>query len=145
MDLNTATVTDISGLAYLMGALPVIANADHAPLEGGEDPAFGSLRWRTLFSADRTATSGMVAGIAEFGPFGTLNPHRHAPAEIYFGLSGRGIVTVGGAAHEIGPGTALFIPEDLEHGTVAGEEGLRFFYVFPRDRFSDVEYRYRTA
>ena len=50
--------------------LPVIANADHAPLEGGEDPAFGTVRWRTLFSADKTSTSGMVMGVAEFGPSG---------------------------------------------------------------------------
>ena len=34
------------------------------PLEGGDDPAFGTVRWRTLFCADRTATAGVVVGIA---------------------------------------------------------------------------------
>ncbi|WP_420327574.1 cupin domain-containing protein [Mameliella sp.] len=125
--------------------LPVVANADHAPLEGGEDPAFGTVRWRTLFSADKTSTSGMVMGVAEFGPAGTLLPHRHSPAEIYFGLEGSGIVTIDGVPHELTPGTALYIPEDAEHDTVAGTEGLRFLYVFAKDRFAEVEYRFSAA
>ncbi len=128
-----------------LDALPVIANADHAPLEGGEDPAFGTVRWRTLFSADRTRTSGMTLGVAEFGPGGTLLPHRHGPAEFYFGLSGQGIVTIDGVAHDLSPGVAIFIPEEAEHDTVAGADGLRFLYGFPKDRFSDVDYRFSAA
>ena len=91
---DVAALGALPGAAGAMAALPVVANADHAPLEGGEDPAFGTLRWRTLFSADRTETRGMVLGIAEFGPEGTLLPHRHAPSEIYYGLAGAGVVTV---------------------------------------------------
>lgn len=128
--------------AATLAAMPVVANADHAPLEGGVDPTFGSVQWRTLFCADKTATSGMVMGVAEFGPGGTLCPHRHGPAEIYFCLSGGGEVTIDGVAHELNPGTALFIPEEAEHGTVAGPEGLRFLYTFPRDRFAEVDYRF---
>ena len=131
--------------AAALAALPVVTNANHAPLEGGEDPAFGSVKWRTLFCADKTATSGMVMGIAEFGAEGTLLPHRHGPAEIYFGLEGTGIVTIDGIAHELSPGTALYIPQEAEHGTVAGENGLRFLYVFGRDRFAEVDYRFSSA
>lgn len=136
---------DMPQAAALLSALPVVANADHAPLEGGEDATFGTVRWRTLFSADRTATSGMTMGVAEFGPEGTLLPHRHGPAEIYYCLAGQGIVTIDGVAHDLLPGTALFIPAEAEHGTVAGSEGLRFLYVFPRDRFADVDYRFSAA
>ncbi|MGR3375255.1 cupin domain-containing protein [Salipiger abyssi] len=136
--------TTMPQLAALM-SFAVMADAASAPLEGGEDPAFGSVFWRTLFCADRTPTKGMVLGIAEFGPMGTLLPHRHGPAEIYFGLSGAGIVTIDGVPHPLGPETALYIPEDAEHGTVAGPEGLRFLYIFPRDRFADVEYRFSQA
>lgn len=125
-----------------MQAMACVANADHAPLEGGEDPAFGSVRWRTLFCSDRTATSGMVLGLAEFGPHGTLLAHRHSPAEFYFGLSGEGIVTIDGVPHALGPGIALFIPAEAEHATVAGPNGLRFIYGFPRDRFAEVDYRF---
>jgi quercetin dioxygenase-like cupin family protein len=131
--------------AAALAGLPVVANADHAPLEGGEDPAFGTLRWRTLFSGDRTATAGMTMGVAEFGPGGTLLPHRHGPAEIYFCLAGQGRVTIDGVPHELTPGVALFIPAEAEHDTVAGAEGLRFLYVFPRDSFAEVDYRFSAA
>jgi len=139
-DMNQFELT-----AAALAAMPVVANADHAPLEGGEDPAFGSVRWRTLFCGDKTATSSMVMGIAEFGPEGTLLPHRHGPAEIYFGLSGCGTVTIDGVQHDLTPGTALYIPEEAEHDTVAGPDGLKFLYVFPRDRFADVDYRFSAA
>lgn len=140
--MDFSTVTAMQAL-FAQGA--VVANTDHAPLEGGEDPAFGSVRWRTLFCADKTQTSGMVLGVAEFGPLGTLNAHRHGPAEIYFGLDGHGVVTIDGVPHAISAGTALFIPPDAEHHTLAGDEGLRFLYVFPRDRFSEVDYRFADA
>ena len=126
----------------LLHALATVANANHVPLEGGEDPAFGTVRWRTLFSADRTPTADFVLGVAEFGPQGILCAHRHEPAEFYFGLSGDGVVTIDGIAHAIAPGVALFIPADAEHEVVAGPEGLRFLYGFARDRFSDVVYRF---
>ena len=125
-----------------MAALPVRVDLATLPLEGGEDPAFGTVRWRTLFCADRTATGGVVMGIAEFAPGGTLLPHRHSPAEVYFGLEGAAVVTVDGVPQAMGRGVALFIPGDAEHGTVAGAEGFRMLYVFPRDRFSEVEYRF---
>lgn len=127
-------------MAMAAGAVRVDLAA--LPLEGGDDPAFGTVRWRTLFCADRTATGGVVMGIADFGPGGTLLPHRHSPAEVYFGLEGAAVVTVEGVAQAMAPGVALFIPGDAEHGTVAGPEGFRMLYVFPKDRFSEVEYRF---
>lgn len=127
-------------MAMAAGAVRVDLAA--LPLEGGDDPAFGTVRWRTLFCADRTATGGVVMGIADFGPGGTLLPHRHSPAEVYFGLEGAAVVTVDGVAQAMAPGVALFIPGDAEHGTVAGPEGFRMLYVFPKDRFSEVEYRF---
>ncbi|WP_267137881.1 cupin domain-containing protein [Anianabacter salinae] len=144
-DVQIDASLPMTEVAAILAALPVVANADHAPLEGGEDPAFGTVRWRTLFSADRTATSGMVMGIAEFGAQGTLLPHRHEPAEMYFALAGAGVVTIDGVPHEFSAGNALFIPADAEHSVLAGPEGLRFLYVFPRDAFSDVVYRFSPA
>jgi quercetin dioxygenase-like cupin family protein len=125
-----------------MAAMPIRLEAADQPLEGGVDPAFGTVRWRTLFCGDRTQTGGVVMGIAEFAPGGTLLPHRHSPAEVYFGLDGAAVVTVDGVPNPMGPGTALYIPGDAEHGTVAGPDGFRMLYVFPRDRFSEVEYRF---
>ncbi len=141
-----------------LGAAPDPApdNLSHAPGaftvdvsalldEGGTDPVFGTVTWRTLISADRLPSSGLVAGVAQFGPGGTLRAHRHSPVELYFGLSGDGVVTVEGVEHRIGAGIALFVPGDAEHGVVAGAEGLSFLYSFPADRFDEVVYRFSEA
>lgn len=131
-------------LGFALAKMPVVANADHAPVEGGDDPVFGTVTWRTLFSGDRTETAEMVMGVAEFGAHGILRAHRHGPAEIYFGLAGSGTVTIDGVAHELAPNVAIYIPAEAEHETVASEDGLRFLYVFPRDRFCDVDYRFSS-
>ncbi len=115
------------------------------PLEGGDDAAFGTVRWRTLVCADRTPSSGLVLGVAEFGPGDTLEAHRHAPAEVYFGLEGSGTVTIEGVVHDIRAGVAVYIPPDAEHRTVAGADGLRFAYSFPTGRFTEVDYRFSQA
>ncbi len=117
-------------------------NTIDVPLDGGTDPAFGTVMWRTLVSSDQTPSRDMVMGVAEFGAGGTLLPHRHEPSEIYYGLSGSGIVTIDGIPHVIAQGTAIHIPSNAEHGTVAGPEGLAFVYVFPRDSFAEVDYRF---
>lgn len=113
------------------------------PLEGGTDAAFGTVRWRTIFDADKTpGSSEMVVGIAEFAPHGTLLPHRHEAPEVYLGLEGEATVTISGTPHRLAPGVALFVPGNAEHSTVASPSGARFLYVFPRDRFSEIHYAF---
>lgn len=137
---EAAEATEQSPLAP--SSMPFSVDTATLPLEGGTDPAFGTVMWRTLVCADRTPSSDMVMGLAEFGPGGTLLPHRHTPAEVYYGVEGSGTVTIDGTPHRIAPGIAVFVPSDAEHGTVAGPEGLKFVYVFPNGRFAEVEYRF---
>ncbi|TCP43991.1 cupin domain-containing protein [Rhodovulum marinum] len=113
--------------------------------EGGTDPAFGNVTWRTLICADRQPSRHFVLGFAEFGPMGTLLAHRHAHAEFYLGFSGDGVVTVEGETHHIAPGVAIYLPPDAEHSVLAGPQGLCFAYGFPTDRFADVQYRFSAA
>ena len=115
------------------------------PLEGWESPGSGTGRWKTLFCGDRTPTSDMVLGVAEFGPGETLEPHRHSASEVYYCTEGTGVVTVDGELHEMSPGVAVFLPGDAEHGVVAGPGGLKFVYSFPRPRFSDIDYRFSAG
>ena len=137
--------TSMAAMAMAVAAFaqgPLRVEVDQLELEGGVDPAYGSVRWRTLFCADRTQTSGMVVGVAEFGPGGTLLPHRHAPAEVYFCLEGAAVVTVNGIANPMAPGVAVYVPGNAEHSTVAGPDGFRLLYMFAQDRFSDIEYHF---
>lgn len=77
----------------------------------------------------------------EIGAGDALRPHRHAPPEIYFIVAGAGVLRVDGVARRVGPGDAVFIPGDAEHGlTNDGDGVLQVFYVFPVDRFEQVAY-----
>lgn len=112
------------------------------PPEGWDD-ARGRLRWPTLFSAGSTPTAGMVTGVAELPEGGFLAPHRHDQAESYYVLSGRGAVALQGVEHEVGPGSAVFVPGRAEHGVRnPGTETLRIHYVLAADDFAEVQYEF---
>lgn len=124
---------------------PLAVDAAQVPLAGGTDPTYGEVRWRTLINGTQEGPRDMVLGIAEFGPGDRLLPHRHDPAEFYFGLDGNGTVTIDGVPHEIRPGVALYVPGGAEHGVVAGEGGLRFAYGFASQSFEEIEYKFSAT
>lgn len=122
---------------------PHVVRVEDCRPDGWDDPLKGRIGWRTLFSADATPTEALTAGLAELQPGGWLGLHRHAPAEIYYVLEGRGIVTLDGTEVEVGAGSAVFIPADAEHGIRnCGDTPLRLLYAFPVNSFADVEYRF---
>lgn len=121
---------------------PLVVDSAHVPLSGGTDPAYGCVRWRTLINGDADSPRDMVLGIAEFAPHGRLLPHRHDPAEFYFGLEGTGIVTIDGVAHQMAPGIAIYVPGNAEHGVEAGPDGLKFSYGFAAASFEAIKYRF---
>ena len=124
---------------------PFIVHEEDCELEGSEAIAPGSVRWRTLISGDRTPTDSLTAGIAELEPGDVrlFRPHKHAQAEVYYILSGEGVVTIAGIEHPVRPGTAVFIPGGAEHGARnTGTEPLRLLYVFPSDSFAEIEYQF---
>ena len=127
-------------------AQPLVLDEARAPLDGWDDPVKGRIRWRTLFSKGGTPTDGITCGVADLGPGDWLGPHRHAPPEIYYVFAGRGVVTLNGAEHVVGPGSAVFIPGMAEHGIrQTGTELLRFLYGFPVNSFDTVEYLFSAA
>ncbi|MCL4301870.1 MAG: cupin domain-containing protein [Anaerolineae bacterium] len=109
--------------------------------EGWDDELHGRVQWRTLFSAERTSTEALTAGVAEIRPGNRLKVHRHAPAELYYLLAGEGMVTIDGTEYPVGVGTAVFIPGNAAHGIRnTGQTLLRFFYAFAVNSFDEVEY-----
>lgn len=124
-----------------LGAGFVAALGDQ-PIEGGFDPTFGNVTWQTLISGDKTQSSDLVLGVAHFPAHGMLHLHRHTPPEFYYCIEGSGVVTLDGVEYLIEPGSAVFIPGDIEHGVVAGADGLSFVYGFGEDSFAGINYRF---
>lgn len=112
------------------------------PLQTWEDPAKGTLHWQSLFSAGQTPTDSLTCGVAVIRPGEHFAAHRHAHAEVYFGLEGRGTVVIDGVGHDLSPGVAIFIPGNAEHGVPHVDEPLRWFYTFAADRFEEITYHF---
>lgn len=109
--------------------------------DGWDDELRGRVRWRTLFSAEQTLTRDLTAGVAEIKPGNQLKVHRHTQPELYFLLSGTGVVTVDGEEYPVRSGSAVFIPGNSAHGLRnTGRTTLRFFYAFAVNSFSEVDY-----
>jgi len=124
---------------------PFSISIGQAPLEGAGDVQSGNLTWRTLISGDRTPSDQITLGVADFPPHGTLNVHRHQPAEFYFGLAGEGTVLANGLCFRIAQGIAVFIPGNTDHGVVAGDRGLSILYGFAQGAFDGVIYDFKDG
>jgi quercetin dioxygenase-like cupin family protein len=116
------------------------------PWETWDDPALAArspLRWKLIFSGRRMPTDALSMGLAEFPPGAVLPLHHHAPAEVYHGLDGEGLVEIEGEPHRLRAGVSLFIPANTRHRTTnTGPGPLRFLFVFPTDSFEEVVYHF---
>jgi quercetin dioxygenase-like cupin family protein len=104
---------------------------------------YPGVRWKFLIDADFTKSSGLSLGFAEIAPGGDLILHYHSPAEIYVVTDGKGILNKSGEHEEIKKGDVVYIAENEKHALKNnGKETLKFYWIFPTDRFSKVEYLY---
>jgi len=102
--------------------------------------------WKDLIGRDRHASHSLAMGIAEIPPGARLSTHHHAAPEVYYILSGAGIVHVDDRDHPVTTGTALFIPGNARHTFFNhGAELVRFVYVFPVDAFADLVYEFEPG
>ena len=86
-------------------------------------------------------SSGLSLGFAEIAPGGNLTLHYHSPAEIYVVTGGNGMLNKSGELEEIKKGDVVYIAGNAEHALKnTGKETLEFYWIFPTDRFSEVEY-----
>lgn len=122
---------------------PHVVHEESCEIEGWDDPVMGKVIWRTLLSSDRSPTNQLTVGVAEVGPGNpdAYFPHRHEPAEVYYILSGEGVVTIEGESFPVRAGSTVFIPGNAWHGSRnTGPEPLRLLYAFAVNSFSDVTY-----
>ena len=104
---------------------------------------YPGVRWKFLIDADFTKSSDLSLGFAEIAPGGDLILHYHSPAEIYIITEGKGMLNKSGELEEIKKGDVVFIGKNEKHALKNnGKETLKFYWIFPTDRFSEVDYLY---
>jgi len=102
---------------------------------------YPGVRWKFLIDADFDSSSGLSLGFAEIAPGGNLTLHYHSPAEIYVVTNGTGTLDKSGELEMIKKGDVVYIAGNAEHALKNnGKETLEFYWIFPTDRFSEVEY-----
>ena len=102
---------------------------------------YPGVRWKFLIDADFMGSSGLSVGFAEIIPGGYLTLHYHSPAEIYVVTAGNGILDKSGELEEIKKGDVVYIEGNAKHALKnIGKETLEFYWIFPTDTFSEVEY-----
>lgn len=121
---------------------PARVDAHTLPDERWDDPARGTIRFRTLISAPATDTRDLVCGVALMAAGETFPLHRHPQAEVYFGLEGEGEVMIDGTPHRLAPGVALYIPGGAVHGVPVATAPLKWFYTFAADSFAQIDYHF---
>ena len=73
------------------------------------------VRW--LITKDSVGASKTVFGVTHFPPGARHELHRHPNAEeVEYLISGSGVAYVGDDAVELGPGEAVFVPQNAYHG-----------------------------
>ena len=128
---------------------------DNLEKEGYNDRDHGRVSWKTIISSDRTPSNSLTAGIATLPPKregqpvssgGNLALHRHYHAELYFVMSGEGIVNVDMVEHKVKAGSVVFIPPNAEHGVrnVSVVDEFVWYYCFAADKFGDIRYRFKN-
>tara|TARA_Y100001970_G_scaffold287527_1_gene412407 strand:+ start:1107 stop:1481 length:375 start_codon:yes stop_codon:yes gene_type:complete len=104
---------------------------------------YPGVKWKFLIDADFTKSSGLSLGFAEIAPGGDLILHYHSPAEIYVITDGTGTLNKSGELQEIKKGDVVYISENAKHALKNnGKETLKFYWIFPTNTFSEVEYFY---
>ena len=102
---------------------------------------YPGVRWKFLIDADIMGSSGLSLGFAEIASGGDLTLHYHSPAEIYVVTGGKGILNKSGELEEIKKGDVVYIAGNTNHALKnIGSKTLEFYWIFPTDTFSEVEY-----
>jgi quercetin dioxygenase-like cupin family protein len=94
------------------------------------------LRVRVLFDPPRGSPD-LEIGTGMQEPNRHYTIHRHAPAEFYYILGGRGTYYVGDEAYEVEEGSVLYVPPMMPHGADSHDSYVNDFYVYGLDGSGD--------
>lgn len=67
----------------------------------------------------------------------------HEPAEVYYIIAGKGEFAVDGETYPLAVGDAVWIPPNAVHVAYnVSSKPLKLLYIFAKDKFSDITYRF---
>lgn len=97
-----------------------------------DDQGFIDLHVKWLVNAEQAGSEHMLFGLSRFGPKGSHVLHRHPHAEeVCYVIEGEGGVQLtADGEFPIEPGELTFGEEGEWHGHVAGDEGMRFIFLY---------------
>jgi quercetin dioxygenase-like cupin family protein len=94
-----------------------VSVAESEPSPGIPERGWLNMDVRWLVTKDSVGAERTVFGITYFPAGSKHDIHRHPNAEeVEYLISGSGIAYVGDDAIELGPGEAVFVPQDAYHG-----------------------------
>ncbi len=124
-----------------MSIRPVVRRGTEGTTERWSDER-GMLEFTTMIG-DGTPTNELTAGTCRIRPQSSLHKHSHAASEIYYILSGSGVVHLAGTEHDVEAGDMVFIPSHSVHGiTNPGTVDLEFVFTYAADSLEDERTKY---
>ncbi len=92
---------------------------------------FGGALSKALVGPENSKSSRIKFGISRYAPNAHVSEHAHKVQEqIYYVLEGRGILTLDGIEHLMGPHDYVYVPPGIRHSFAnTGLEGLVFLVV----------------
>jgi quercetin dioxygenase-like cupin family protein len=110
-----------------------VAVRETAPSPGLPERGWLNMDVRWLITKDNVGASKTVFGVTFFPPGSRHEIHRHPNVEeVEYLISGSGIAFVDDDAVELGPGEAVFVPQNAYHGfenNSGGEVVMAWYYA----------------
>ena len=105
------------------------------------------LRSCYLVDSTKNSSHGISVGCLIIPVEDELPLHTHAPQEVYLIKSGSGrLLMPNGKSRSVSESDCVYIPNNEKHGLRnTGDTPLAVIWIFPMDRWKDVEYIYSDA
>lgn len=115
------------------------ASAEMSAWEPVEPSKGSALRAKYLLDGS-SGTPDFVVGLASVAPNLHYTIHRHAPAEIYYVLSGEATIYVGDEGYPVAPGDSVYVPAWAPHGIDTGDDPLEMYWFYATDQCDTWEW-----
>jgi quercetin dioxygenase-like cupin family protein len=128
--------------------MAIVSSFDYAPFDESDPDDFRpSSRWSVLVDPggeEPARVDDITLIVEEIAPGDRIPLHTHPINEVIVILEGNAEVTLGDDAHEVAPGTVVFVPAGSPHGTRnVGTEPLRLHAMFPSEQIG-IQYLERN-